>query len=108
MASALEKPMLKNLLVHIPSELPARSVVDGAVSLAAAHAAHVHAVSIAYEKASINFAVDVVAAVEPAFETEHERALTRANAALAALETEARKAAISYSLEPLAGLPAKA
>lgn len=36
--------MLKNLLVHIPSERLIRPVVDGAVSLAHSHAAHLQAI----------------------------------------------------------------
>ena len=45
--------MLKNLLVHIPSESLIRPVVDGAVSLAMAHAAHLDAVSVGYETANV-------------------------------------------------------
>ena len=45
--------MLKNLLVHIPSERPIRPVVDGAVSLAMARAAHLDAVSVGYETANV-------------------------------------------------------
>jgi len=50
-------------------------MVDGAVSLAAARAAHLNAVSVGYEAASIGLPVDGGAAVAAVFEVEHERAL---------------------------------
>jgi nucleotide-binding universal stress UspA family protein len=100
--------MLKNLLVHIPSERPVRPVVDAAISLAATRAAHLDAVSVGYETANIGLAVDGGAAVAAVFEIERERALERANAALAVFETEARNAGISCSLHPLTDLPGEA
>jgi len=100
--------MLKNLLVHIPSESQIRPVVDGAVSLAMARAAHLDAVSVGYETANVGLPVDGGAAVAAVFEIERERALARANAALAIFETEARNAGISYGLRALADLPAEA
>lgn len=100
--------MLKNLLVHIPSERLALPVVDGAVSLAMARAAHLDAVSVGYETANVGLAVDGGAAVAAVFEIERERALARANAALAVFETEARGAGISYGLKALAGFPVEA
>jgi nucleotide-binding universal stress UspA family protein len=100
--------MLKTLLVHIPSERLARPVVDGAVSLAMARAAHLDAVSIGYETVSVGLAVDGGAAVAAVFEVERERALARAETALGVFETEARNAGISYSLKALAEIPAEA
>jgi nucleotide-binding universal stress UspA family protein len=100
--------MLKNLLVHIPSERLIRPVVDGAVSLAVARAAHLDAVSIGYETANVGLAIDGGAAVAAVFELERERALARANAALAVFETEARNAGISYGLKALTDLPVEA
>ena len=100
--------MLKYLLVHIPSERLIRPVVDGAVSLAMARAAHLDAVSVGYETVNVGLAVDGGAAVAAVFEIERERALARANAALAVFETEARSAGISYGLQPLAELPVEA
>ena len=41
--------MLKNILVHIPSERLIRPIIDGAVSLAVTRAAHLDAVSIGFE-----------------------------------------------------------
>ncbi len=100
--------MLKNLLAHIPSERPIRPVVDAAVSLAMAHAAHLDAVSVGYETANVGLAVDGGAAVAAVFELERERALARADAALAVFETEARTAGISYGLKALTDLPVEA
>jgi nucleotide-binding universal stress UspA family protein len=100
--------MLKNMLVHIPSERPVRPVVDSAISLAMACTAHLDAVSAGYETANIGLAVDGGAAVAAVFEVERERASARANAALAVFETEARNAGISYALKALIDLPGEA
>jgi len=99
--------MLKNLLVHIPSERPIRPVVDSAISLAVSRAAHLDAVSIGYESTSVGLATDGAAAVAAVFEVDRERALARANAALAVFETEARNAGIGYGLRQLTGIPAE-
>jgi hypothetical protein len=98
----------KNLLVHIPSERLIRPVVDAAISLAVTRAAHLDAVSVGYETVNVALAVDGGAAVAAVYEIERERALARANAALAVFETEARNAAISYSLQALTNLPTEA
>jgi nucleotide-binding universal stress UspA family protein len=100
--------MLKNLLVHIPSERPMRPVIDSAVSLAVARAAHLDAISVGYESANIGLAVDGGAAVATVFEMERERALARANAALAVFEVEASNAGITYGIQALTGLPVDA
>jgi nucleotide-binding universal stress UspA family protein len=97
--------MLQNLLVHVPSERVMRPVIDSAISLAIAHNAHLKAVSIGYEATNVAVAVDGGAGVAAIFESERERALERANAALAVFEVEARNARIAYSLHPLAGVP---
>ncbi len=100
--------MLKNLLVHIPSERSIRPIVDGAVSLAVTRAAHLDAVSIGYETANAGLALDGGTAIAAVFEVERQRALARANAALAVFETEVRNAGIAYGLQPLTGIPAEA
>jgi nucleotide-binding universal stress UspA family protein len=100
--------MLKNLLVHIPSERLVRPVVDGAISLALTRAAHLDAVSVGYETVNVGLAVDGGAAVGAVFEVERERALARANAALSVFEAEARNAGINYRLQPLTALPGEA
>ncbi len=100
--------MVKNLLVHIPSERPIRPVVDAAISLAVARAAHLDAMSIGYETTNAAIAIEGGAAIAAVFEIERERALARAEAALAIFDAEARNAAIDYSLQPLSGLPVEA
>jgi nucleotide-binding universal stress UspA family protein len=100
--------MLKNLLVQIPSERPVRPVVDGAISLAVSSQAHLDAVSIGFESANIGLAVDGAAAVAAVFDLERERALARANAAIAVFETEARNAGIAYSCQALTAVPVDA
>jgi nucleotide-binding universal stress UspA family protein len=105
-----ENAMLKNLLVHIPSERMVRPVVDGAISLAVSRDAHLDAISIGYENTNIGLVAEggAAAAVAAAFEFEHQNALERADAALAVFEAEARNAGISYKLRALAALPAEA
>ena len=97
--------MLKNLFVHVPSERPIRPVVDGAISLAVSHAAHLHAISVGYETTNVLPIEAGGAAIAAVFEIEQERALARANAALAVFETEARNAGIAYRSQAIAGLP---
>ena len=41
--------MFRNILVHIPSERPARPVIDVAVALTIARRSHLDAVAIGYE-----------------------------------------------------------
>jgi nucleotide-binding universal stress UspA family protein len=100
--------MLKNLLVHIPSERSIRPIADSAISLAISRAAHLDAVSIGFETTNIGFSLDGGAALAAAFEMDHEDAVARANAALAAFESEARNAGIAYGRHLITGLPADA
>jgi nucleotide-binding universal stress UspA family protein len=81
--------MPKNLFVHIPTERPQRPVVDAAVSLAVACAAHLDAASIGFERTNVDLAPDGGAAMA------------------AVIETEARNAGISYGLQRLIGAPAE-
>ncbi len=97
--------MLKNLLVHIPSERQIRQIIESAISLARKHTAHLDAVSIGFETTNVGLAVDSGAAIATVFEIEHESALARANAALAIFEAEARNAGIAYGLQPFTGFP---
>jgi nucleotide-binding universal stress UspA family protein len=99
--------MLKNLLVHIPSERPIRPITDSAISLAVSCAAHLDAVSIGYESTSVGLATDGAAAVAAVFEIDRERALARANAALAVFEAGVRNTGIGYGLRRLTGIPAE-
>lgn len=95
--------MLRDILVHVPSERPARPVIDGAVSLAMTHKARLQAVSVGYETANIGVPLDGGAAVAAVFEMEHKNARSRADAALSAFDAEARKAGISHSLKAITG-----
>jgi nucleotide-binding universal stress UspA family protein len=99
--------MLKNIMVHIPSERSIRPIADSAISLAVMHAAHLDAASIGFQPTHVGLPIDGGAAVAAMFEIDYERALVRANTALAVFETEARNAGISYSLQPFAGAPAE-
>lgn len=100
--------MLKNLLVHVPSERLARPVIDAAISLAMMQHAHLQAVSIGYEATNVGLAVDGGAAVAAVFEMERERAEELANAALAVFETEARNAGIAYDQRTITSAPYEA
>lgn len=100
--------MLKNLLVQIPSERLIRPLVDGAIALAASHAAHLHAISVGYETTTVLPFDAGGAAVVSVFEIEQERALARAHAALAVFETEARNAGIPFSSQAVTSIPAEA
>jgi nucleotide-binding universal stress UspA family protein len=101
--------MLKNLLVHLPSERPLQPVVDCAVSLAARFEAHLDAVAIGYEAASLGLVADGgVAVAATMMEMERDRALQRANAAVATFEPEARRAGIEFSTRALCAIPADA
>src|ERR1700740_3850375 len=99
--------MLKNILVHIPSERSIRPIADSAISLAVMHAAHLDAVSIGFQPTHVGLPVDGGAAVAAMFEIDYESALARANTALAVFETEARNAGITYGVQPVTGSPAE-
>ena len=98
--------MLKNLLIHIPLRAATiRPVVDTTVSLAVSRAAHLDAVSIGYRSTSVGLATGGAAAVAAVFEIDRERALARANAALAVFEAEVRNTGIGYGLQRLTDIP---
>jgi nucleotide-binding universal stress UspA family protein len=102
--------MFRNILVHIPSERSVRSVIDAAISLAAARRSHLDAIAIGYE--SISAAGMVVegggAAVAAMMGVEHDRAMDRANAAISVFEIEAKLAEIAFGTRTLAAIPAEA
>jgi nucleotide-binding universal stress UspA family protein len=100
--------MLKNLMAHIPTERSPRPVVDYAVSLATRLGAHLDAVAVGYESLGSGLVVEGTAAVAAVMEMEHERALERANAAIAMFEADARRANIACSTRPLVALPSEA
>lgn len=100
--------MYKDILVHIPTERPMRAVIDGSISLAAKLNAHIDAVAIGYVASSAAYVMEGGAAVAAVFEMERERAVERAEAALAVFKTEAANAGISYGCRPLGAIPVDA
>ena len=102
--------MIKHILVHIPTERTPRPVLDAAISLGTTFGAHVDALAIGYIPTSMTYAVDggAATAVAAVFEAEKQRAAERSAAALAAFETEARTAGISYQCRSIEDLPAEA
>ncbi|CAN5308200.1 universal stress protein [soil metagenome] len=100
--------MPKNLLVQIPSEQELRPVTDGAISLASTWEARLDAICIGYETTNVTLAVEGGSAVAAVYEMERERALARAEAAIAVFEAEARNAGIAYSCKALTAIPAEA
>ncbi len=102
--------MFRNILVHIPSERPARPVIDVTVALSIARRSHLDAVAVGYESmATIGMVAEGGgAAVAAVMGDEEELALQRANAALAVFEIEAKLAKIAYGVRSFAGVPAEA
>ena len=103
--------MIKDILVHIPTERPMRPVIDASISIAAAFGAHLDALAIGYVSTSAAaYPIDggAAVAVAAAFEIEQKRATERAVTALSAFETEARLAGISYAIHAAAEVPAEA
>src|SRR4051812_41276599 len=92
--------MYKDILVHIPTERPVRPVIDGSISLAAGLNAHLDAVAVGYVATSAAYILEGGAAVAAVFELERERAVERAEAALAVFKNEAMNAGISYTCHP--------
>ncbi len=100
--------MIKDILVHVPTERAMRPVIDGSVSLAAELGAHLDAVSVGYVATSTAYVMEGGAAVAAVFEMERERAVERAETALAVFETEVTNAGISYTCHPMGAIPADA
>jgi nucleotide-binding universal stress UspA family protein len=102
--------MIKDILVHVPTERPPRPVVDASISLAQSFRAHLDAVATGYMRPSIAYAGDggVATAVAALFDMEQKRAAERSAAALAVFETEARNAEIAYECRSIQDFPADA
>ncbi|WP_167406979.1 universal stress protein [Bradyrhizobium forestalis] len=100
--------MYKDILVHIPTERPMRAVIEGSISLAANLNAHLDAVAVGYVATSAAYVMEGGAAVAAVFEMERERAVERAEAALAVFKSEATNAGISYACHALGAIPADA
>ena len=99
--------MIKDILVHVPTERPARPVIDASISIAAGFGAHLDAMAVGYVAASAAL-VDAGAAVGAVFEIEREQAVQRTAAALAVFEAEARNAGIAYQCLSIEDTPANA
>ena len=100
--------MYKDILVHIPTERPMRAVIDGSISLAASLNAHVDAVAVGYVGSTAAYVMEGGAAVAAVFEMERERAVERAEAALAVFRSEAGNADVSCTCHPLGAIPVDA
>jgi nucleotide-binding universal stress UspA family protein len=108
MISAKGTTMIKDVLVHIPTERPMRPVIDGAVSLAAKFGAHLDAVAVGYVATSTAYVMEGGAAIAAVFEMERERAVERAESALTVFETEAQNAGVAFTSKPIGAIPADA
>ncbi|MES5485215.1 universal stress protein [Bradyrhizobium sp. INPA03-11B] len=97
--------MFGNILVHIPTELSARSAVNGSISLAVSTKAQLDAMAIGYERTIIPLIASAGTAVTSIFEVEHARALERAEAALRVFELESRNSDIRYTTRALSAIP---
>lgn len=100
--------MYSNILVNIPTEHSPRSVIDGAISLAARCQARLDAVAAGHEIVNMPFLAEGGAAVAAISEAEHDKAMERARAALAVFEADAKLAGIAYSCRAIAELQADA
>src|SRR5262249_33973085 len=100
--------MFKTLLVNIPTEHSPRSVIDGAISLAARFQAQLVAVAVGHEIANMPFIAEGGGGVAAISKVEHEKALERAHAALGVFEADARRAGIAYSCRAFTELQAEA
>lgn len=100
--------MYKDILVPIPTERSMRAVIDGSISLAARLNAHIDAVAVGYVASSTAYIMEGGAAVAAVFEMERERAMVRAEAALAMFRSEAANAGISCACHALGAIPADA
>jgi len=100
--------MIKDILVHIPTERSARPVIDGSISLAAKFGAQVDALAVSYITAGTSYIMEGGVAMAAVLKLERERALERAKATLETFETEAKNAGVSYSCRALDATPAEA
>jgi hypothetical protein len=102
--------MIRDVLVHIPTERPLRPVVDASISLARSFRAHLDAIATGYIRSSAACVADggAAATVAAVFEMEQKRAAERSAAALAVFEAEARNAGIAYQCRSLQYFPAEA
>jgi len=100
--------MLKDLLVHVPTNQPARPVVGYAASLAAKLGARLDAIAFGYEPINAELSFEGAAAVAAVMELQRERALQDAEAALAVFQAEVKLQGITTSSRKVAAIPAEA
>ena len=102
--------MIKDILVHIPTERPARPVIDSSISLASMFGAHLDAIATGYVStvAAYTMTGADAAAVAAVYEIEQEKAAERAETALSIFKAEASKAGISRGWRVITDLPADA
>ncbi|WP_342710167.1 universal stress protein [Bradyrhizobium sp. B124] len=100
--------MFGTILVHLPTELPVRATVNGAISFALSTGAHLDVVAIGYERTILPLIGLSGTAVTSVFEVEQARAFERAEAVLHVFDLQARNAGISYTSRPLSAVPAEA
>jgi nucleotide-binding universal stress UspA family protein len=102
--------VIEDILVHIPTERSPQPVIDASISLTGTLRAHLDAMAAGYIRPGVVYATDGAVATDMAaiFEMEQTQATERSTAALAAFETEARKARIPYECRPIQDLPAEA
>ncbi|WP_342723621.1 universal stress protein [Bradyrhizobium sp. B097] len=100
--------MFGTILVHLPTELPVRATVNGAISFALSTGAHLDVVAIGYERTILPLVGLSGTAVTSVFEVEQARAFERAEAVLHVFDLQARNAGISYTSRALSAVPAEA
>lgn len=101
--------MIRDILVHIPTETPPRPVIDASISVALTFGAHLDALAVGYVSARTAFAIDGAAAIAAeVIEDERLEAFHRAQSAAEVFELEARNAGISHSWRSAAAFPAEA
>lgn len=101
--------MIKDILVHIPTEAPPRPVIDASISVALTFGAHLDALAVGYVSARTAFAVDGAAAIAAeVIEEERIEACRRAWSAAEVFELEAKNAGIAHSWRSAAAFPAEA
>lgn len=101
--------MIKDILVHIPTESPPRPVINASISVALTFGAHLDALAVGYVSARTAFAIDGAAAIAAeVVEEERIEAYRRAQSAAEVFELEAKNAGISHSWRSTAAFPAEA
>lgn len=102
--------MIKDVLLHIPTERPLRPVIDASISLAKSFGARLDAMATGYIRPNLAYVTDggAATAVAAVLEGEQKQATERSAAALAVFEAEARTAGIAYDCRSIQDFPAEA